>query len=455
MMAMASQYQAISLLLVTLLGLSSSLTNPNAVANWRSLYRVEAANNAGMGLRTGSISVVLKRRFGRPNVLLAGASDAHLGVTRNAAIHKRIAFYGQIAIGTPPKEYSVVFDSGSGNLIVPARGCDSKACEIHKRYDENASTTAIEVSCDGSPRLPESPPPHDEVEIGFGTGEVRGRCAQDKVCIGDICSRNSFIEATYESRVPFADFAFDGVLGLALPSMSQGANFNWMHELSEQSMLHQSLFSVFLSNDDAEPSEISFGEIKRDHLASEVVWKAVERDTGYWEVRLSDITLDNFPQKLCSNCHVAIDTGTSEIAGPPDVINELRRRLSVWGDCSNFDQLPTLGFVFGDDVLNLDPSDYVDKSEGVCDLSMMTLEVPPPNGPLIVLGIPFLQKFYTVYDYANTRVGFGVAKHKGLTDGRAKAMMVSLGENHSTDATSSQWHQPVAATAAPSRDFGG
>merc|ERR1719231_2254238 len=84
-------------------------------------------------------------------------------------------------------------------------------------------------------------------------------------------------------------------------------------------------------------------------------------------------------------------------------------------DCSIFEKLPKLGFVMGSKVLNLQPTDYVNKnSMGTeCDLSLMSLDVPPPKGPLFVFGIPFLQKFFTVYDHANSQVGFAIAKHKG------------------------------------------
>ena len=56
-------------------------------------------------------------------------------------------------------------------------------------------------------------------------------------------------------------------------------------------------------------------------------------------------------------------------------------------------------------------SDYGEGS--FCDVSLTALDVPPPKGPLFVFGIPFLQKFYTVYDHAEKRVGFASAKHEG------------------------------------------
>lgn len=35
--------------------------------------------------------------------------------------------------------------------------------------------------------------------------------------------------------------------------------------------------------------------------------------------------------------------------------------------------------------------------------------MPPPRGPLWVLGDPFLRKYYSVYDVAEGRVGLGKA----------------------------------------------
>merc|ERR1719375_1663180 len=45
----------------------------------------------------------------------------------------------------------------------------------------------------------------------------------------------------------------------------------------------------------------------------------------------------------------------------------------------------------------------------------MTLDVPPPKGPLFIFGDPFLRRFVTIYDMDGPSVGFAVAKHSDVT----------------------------------------
>lgn len=340
-------------------------------------------------------------------------------------MHKT-AYFGSLSVGTPAQTFSVVFDTGSGNLLVPADDCDSVACMQHRKFVQEKSSTSREVTCDGKP-LKFGQVPDDEVTITFGTGEIWGRCVEDRVCLGDICHEVSFVAATYESEIPFNVLNFDGVFGLALPTMSQGDHFNYMHQLSGGTELRRPIFSVFLSEHEGEKSEITFGEVLQDHLASDLFWVEVSRDSGYWEVPIEDITVDNKPADLCNPCYVAVDTGTSELAGPSAVVDALALRLGVRRDCSNFQSLPNLGFMMQGKILNLEPKDYVDKAQGQCDVSLMALDVPPPRGPLFVFGIPFLQKFYTVYDEPNKRVGFAVAKHKGQELTHARSLLVEVG----------------------------
>merc|ERR1719253_2477014 len=98
--------------------------------------------------------------------------------------------------------------------------------------------------------------------------------------------------------------------------------------------------------------------------------------------------------------------------------------VNAKSDCSNFHELPNIGFQIGDKVLNLKPDDYMDKEGGDCSFSIMSLDVPPPKGPLFIFGDPFLRRFVTIYDRRGPRVGFAVAKH-GSMDGAQASDIIS------------------------------
>lgn len=356
----------------------------------------------GHQVSSSSHSVSLQKR----RVKEAAAAGQTQG-TR--AVHK-LAYFGRVAVGTPPQEFQVVFDTGSGNLIVPGVDCPSDACQKHKRLDFHQSQTSKAVNCDGS-EVP-SGAEADEITITFGTGSITGACMKDKICLGNVCTLGDLIVSTEESNQPFSSFKFDGVLGLALTAMAQGPSFSLMDRVNQASAIHHPLFSVFMSDSERETSEITFGAVKEEHMASELFWVNITGNTGYWQVQIDDIVFDGKPQELCQDCKVAVDTGTSQLAGPSHIVSELTKRLGVKDNCANFNALPKLGFIIGGRILELAPKDYIDKGSS-CALSLMSLDVPPPNGPLFIFGIPFLQKYYTVYDHANSRVGFAVAKHEG------------------------------------------
>lgn len=227
------------------------------------------------------------------------------------------------------------------------------------------------------------------------------------------------------------------MLGLALDQMSQGETFNLMDRMVSSGSLQKPLFSVFLSDSDAEESEITFGDYKREHMASPLFWVPVSKPTGYWQVQINDITLNNNKLNLCANCQVAVDTGTSQLAGPSEIIEELSRKLDVKSDCSNYHSLPDLGFVIGESILNLKPVDYVDRSDAgdSCEVGLMSLDVPPPNGPLFIFGDPFLRKFYTVYDRENMKVGFATAKHRGVAADESLLVSATQVKRHKISST--------------------
>lgn len=380
------------------------------------IVQEHAQEHAGAAKTRTSHSIALKRQLYRASNR-AGTSSA------TKIVHKT-AYYGKLEVGTPRQSFTVVFDTGSGNLMLPSTFCRSRACTMHRRFDRSGSTTAEDYEADGSPSRKGAA--RDQITVTFGTGEISGVFTQDDVCIGSLCTNMRFVAATEETDDPFASFNFDGVLGLALPQMAQGPAFSLMDRLVSSEALKRPMFSVFLSDSEMESSEITFGDVKQERMASEMFWSEVSRPTGYWQVRIEDVTINNKRQNLCQDCQVAVDTGTSQLAGPTSVINDLSRRLNVKSDCSNYRDLPDLGFVLNGHVLNLKPQDYVDKGSNGCEVSLMPLDVPPPNGPLFIFGDPFLRKYYTAYDREANRIGFAVAAHSDVSEAESSALLVAL-----------------------------
>jgi hypothetical protein len=277
------------------------------------------------------------------------------------AMHK-MAYFGEINIGSPGQTFVVVYDTGSGNLLVPGQECTDTACEKHTRFDQTKSSTFKPLNCDGE-AIEDGDDPKDLLTITFGTGHITGACVEDKICLGSICSTGTFLSSTEETSQPFASFSFDGVLGLGRDVLAHNPEYSIMNRMVKNSQLAEPVFGVFLSDSDEETSEITFGQVKEDHMASELFWVPVHKKSGYWEVQIEDITFDNKRQNICQDCRVAVDTGTSQLAGPSDVIMKLKDKLDVQRDCGNFEDLPKLGFAIDTHILNLHPRDYVDKSE--------------------------------------------------------------------------------------------
>merc|ERR1719399_2160105 len=301
----------------------------------------------------------LKHKMKRLHKSSLGSSSQ----TKEEVVHAS-EYYGKIALGSPPQEFLVVFDTGSGNLLIPSKSCVDQACTSHKRFDASLSTTAVDIAFADKPDgAVTKGGDRDVVTITFGTGEMSGVFVKDHICIGDICTHGDLVVATEESDEPFSLVPFDGIFGLSLPQMSEGPHFNILDCMIRDKVLKSNLFSVFFGASDAEESEITFGEYKQDRMASELFWTSVS-NPGYWQVEMDDITIKNQRQSLChGNCQVAVDTGTSLMAGPTEIINALIDKLNVANDCSNFKGLPDLGFILGEHILNLKPEDYIDKSE--------------------------------------------------------------------------------------------
>lgn len=82
-------------------------------------------------------------------------------------------------------------------------------------------------------------------------------------------------------------------------------------------------------------------------------------------------------------------------------------------DCAKLPTMPDVSISIGGKEFVLTPEQYVLKvgamGQEECVSGFMGLDVPPPLGPLWILGDVFLGPYHTVFDYGNARVGFAQA----------------------------------------------
>jgi len=415
-------------------------------ANERGTFRVKL--HRAPALSPARLEGVAHLRGGvagkRHSLLQLGEKASAMPIIRPPPIHS----FGVLHIGSPAQQFTVAFDTGSGNLLIPSKSCTSVSCLSHRPYDESGSVTAkaihrIDLAAGEAP--PDDGMAREQTTLSIGSGRATGLLGTDRVCLDEfesVCVESGVIEATEMTEEPFNLLPYDGILGLGLTASSLDMRFNLMGNIAEAGLLKRNMFAVWIAaEDDGEDSEITFGRLEEARVGSSIMWLHVSSvKTGMFQTTLTDYVIRKQKLGLCGSvgCQVAFDTGTNVIAGPSRIVTPILKQLAINKDCSNYADLPLLGFFFGEYELMLEPADYVEKLSNTCWPKISALDLPPPTGPIMLLGEPFLKRFYTIFDREALRIGIGVATHttpSSVPDETMDDVVARLMVSHGTPTT--------------------
>merc|ERR1719313_1656717 len=325
-----------------------------------------------------------------------------LGDAANIPIsdYQNAQFYGPIKIGG--QDFQVIFDTGSANVWVPGKACGFTTCWLHHKYDETKSQT---YQKDGR-----------KFEVQYGSGPVEGIFSKDTVSLGSIeVKEQAFAEVSKVSFGPlnlaFAAGKFDGLLGLGFKSISQYNIPTPFETMIDQKLISEPVFAFYLPDDASAQGELVFGGIDQSHFTGDLVDVPLTSES-YWEVSMDSMKFGS-TSVVSSPTKAIIDSGTSLLAGPAAQVAALAKQAgatSVAGgkefslDCSKLSTLPNLEVTLGGQSFSLAPTDYVLQVSGQCLFAFTGIDVPPPRGPLWIMGDIFMRKYYCVFDYTGKRV---------------------------------------------------
>ena len=292
--------------------------------------------------------------------------------------YQNLQHYSTVQIGGQP--IKVMFDTGSNHVWVASKSCKSLGCKKQTTFDPSLSFN-LQTS----------------FEVEFGSGRVRGELILDTIQIDQIELKNVTIGlVTHEFGNSFSRLPFAGIIGLGPAYIAHWPTF--FMELQSQKSI--STASISLAKNESKPGRVSFGGKPHANY-----YKVISKD--YWEIQLKDILVNGVSAGICQeieaiqgSCQAVVDSGTSVLGAPYELVNYLNKVIGINPDCSNAQLLPSLGFKIGKDTYQLDVYDYVTVSEGRCSLALMEIDFPA-----IVLGATFIRKFNLVLDYETKLIG--------------------------------------------------
>lgn len=314
---------------------------------------------------------------------------------------RNVQYYGLIKLGSLGQELYAVFDTGSSDVWFP-------------RKKVTAAPSSSSMDCSESRK--------GTIRIEYSIGEVSGGICRDDVAIaGSVLHSMPFIAADHTADLN--QMHFDGVFGLAFPSLSHmRAGESPVEQLEDQ--LGMRSFAFILGEEEADgASRLILGPPSEPWLLGDNVTHLSVPYTQWWTYIGAMIVGSTV---LLQDSVFALDTGTSYLTMPATVAAALIEAMmpnkgarctliqqsssKMWTCPCEDSQSAQVVYVYVNKVkFPIFPEDMIEKfTECHGPWCNCYVQIQAPIGAEtmpIIIGDTFLRTVGSVYDVQHTRIG--------------------------------------------------
>ncbi|CAK57151.1 unnamed protein product (macronuclear) [Paramecium tetraurelia] len=278
--------------------------------------------------------------------------------------------------------FKVIFDTGSSQMWLPSINC--------QRCNKNQ----IGIVCE----QPTCIPSQEQASITYHVGALIG-----VKCLGMFSINEHFDESQFilvDEVTGMEGAIYDGVVGL--------------QQSSNHSFIEWPISFYYNFENSNRQSSITFGGYDESLFNKEI--RYVKSDEQ-WIISSEKIDMNGI---LGVDLYAMIDSGSSLLIFPKNILVNLQNVFTncVWTEiikCScptnDISEFPTIKILLDSQEFSLEPQFYIhtNNHEPIC--YVLISNIRSHNDQLMILGSPFMRKYYTIFDKQNSQIGLVESIH--------------------------------------------
>ncbi|KAG0705810.1 acid protease [Suillus ampliporus] len=364
-----------------------------------------AALKFAVRINSNGIKNIAAADRARAQVLVENGGSSSIDVTNAPTIYT-----ADVGVGSPPT-HTLLVDTGSSNTWIGG----SKSYEKTSTSQDTGNTFSVT----------------------YGSGSVSGEEYLDTVTLNsDLVIEKQSIGIANSSKFISG---LDGILGVGPVDLTQGTVSNTYEvptvtdNLYTQKTIGSEVLGVFFSPASSADSsgELTFGGYDASKITGDISYVPITSTSPaseYWGI---DQSISYGTTSILSETAGIVDTGTTLILLTTDAFNKYQLQTGAIYDVTTgllrisldqYDQLSSLYFTTGGVSYELTPNGQIwprslNSAIGgtTGDIYLVVGDLGSNTGFDFVNGYCFLQRYYSVYDTTNSRVGFAETEYTYAT----------------------------------------